>query len=282
MTEQTTTDDSNQATPFSEWVAGLGDDDKAYIEKNGYSDFSHLLASDKGAMAKLGRPATELLIKPKGDYSDETKDSYLEVMRALGAPAEKTGYGEAPKLDGLEFKDGAWDKLTDVFTSAGVPPFMVAPVLVGVAEIVKGELGAQKAPEVVAQERFDAGMAKLKETHGAKADTLVADVKALIGVKDKEGSFAAFLEESGFGSDPRFINFLSSIEADYKESGLLERDGARSDPSVMTPEQAREELRKLEADEGFNKQLMTANDPNHAQAVKRRNDLAALAYPNGA
>lgn len=284
MTTETVTDPATTSSnpggdpsPFDSWKTSLPADDQAYLDKNGYKDFNHLLAADKGAMAKLGRPATDLIVKPSGEFA-ENKDQYLDALRALGAPAEAAGYGEAPKLDGLEFKDGAWGKLTAIFTENGVPPFMVGSVLAGVAEVVKGELGQQKAPEVIAQERMDAGMAKLKELHGAKADAMIEGAKTLMKAKGDD-DLIAFLEESGFGSDPRFITFMDKINADYAESGLINRDGGATNGGGMTPEAAREELRKLEADQGFMKQLNNRNDPNHKQAVDRRLQLIAAANP---
>lgn len=286
MTTETTTQETTTQTSategapatFDAWKTSLPADDQAYIDKNGYKDFSHLLAADKGAIAKLGRPATDLIVKPTGDFA-ENKDAYLDAMRALGAPADPKGYGEAPKLDGLGFKDGAWDKLTAVFTENGVPPFMVGSVLPAIAEIVKAELGNDKSPEVLAQERQAAGMEALRKEFGAETDAKVESAKALLKAKPGGDDFITWLEETGAGSHPAFIKWMDKINADYAESGLLSRDGGGRDGGAMTPAEAKEELRKLEADPGFMKQLNNRGDANHKQAVDRRLELIALSNP---
>lgn len=280
MTTETTTNDNPggnnpvgiQPTAFDQWVGTLADDQKAFIEKNGYKDFSNLLSSDMAAMQKLGVPATDLIVKPKAAFAEDPAP-YVAAMRALGAPEDAKGYGEAPALDGLTFKDGAWDKLTGVFAQAGVPPFLIEPVLKGVSEIVKAEMGGE-APEVRMQNGLDA----LKGAFGAKADAMLASAKVMLEQKADPG-FVSFLEETGYGNDPRLVEFLSKIHADYAESGLLDHNSGLGGKNQLTPEQAREELRKLEADQGFMGQLNNKTDPNHRQAVDRRLELIKLANP---
>ena len=273
----TTTIDPVTPPDFTALIETLAPEHKAHIEKAGYKDLASLVNTDIAAQQRLGRNPADLLVKPTGTFEDNP-DGYLEVMRTLGAPADKSGYGDPPQLEGLEFKEGMWDGLTDLFAKAGVMPFMVPTVMQGVAEMVKGQMGEQKAPEAIAKERFDAGMDALRGAHGAKADALVADAKALIGQKDKSGEFAAFLDESGWGSDPRFVAIMAAIQGDYAESGLIDRDGGTPPGDVMTKSQALEKIAELERDPDFMKSLQNSGDPNHKQAVAKREQLYKLAY----
>jgi len=265
-----------------EFMQSLTDDDRAHIEKNGYGTASaeeltrHLLDSDIGAIKKLGRPASELIIKPSGEYA-ENKDAFLDVLRGLGAPESAEGYGEAPVMDGLAFKDGMWGKMTEMFAANGVPQFMVGPVLEGVADLVKAEAGETQSPEDLAKQRETEGMDALTgELGAAKAKAMVKDGTHLLEQK-AEAEFVEYLAETGLGSDPRLIKFLGKVSADYAESGLIaERDGQGQGGGVLSKSAATEKLAALERDPGFLKQLNTKSDPNHATAVKQRVDLMGI------
>ncbi len=265
-----------------EWLTSLGEDAMAHIEKNNYSTESQdellktLVTSDIGAMAKLGRPQGDLIIKPSGEFA-ENKDEYMAVMRGLGAPENKDGYGDAPAIEGLEFKDGQWGKLTEKLAENGVPPFMVEGVLQGVGEMVREQMAeaAGKTPDELAQEGTDALIGELGK---AKAEETIKAAKGFLKQKGDEG-FIAHLEESGLGNDPRMMKFLAGIAADYKESGLIKNpDSDDGGAKTLSKAQAQEQIRQLEADPNFMKQLQNRADPNHKAAVKKRNDLYELAH----
>lgn len=263
------------------FLAGLDDAARAHIEKNGYKTdtpenlIQHLVTADMAAVSKLGRPQDQLLVKPSGDFA-ENKDSYMAAARAMGMPEEKSGYGEAPAMDGLEFRDGVWDKMTDLFLENGVMTWQVPGVLQGVAELVKGQQAEAKTPAQLAQEGTDALVGEVGQ---AKAEAILADSKALLEMKG-DADLVKELEETGLGNNPRVAKFLAKVMADYKESGLAgDRDGQDGGKPLMTPAQAQAKIEELERDPQFTKQLMNKTDPGHAQAVARRSQLYALANP---
>lgn len=283
-TNQTPDDPKPTGDPAGtpEWMTGLSDDDRAHISKNGYGAESpeqliqHLLVSDRAAMSKLGRPQDELIVKPNGEYA-ENRDGYLDAMRALGAPDEASGYGEAPTFDGLTFKPEAWSKLTESFAANGVPGFLVAPVLESVAEIVKAE-GADGDTRTPAQ-KMEAGYdAMVGEVGKAKADQMIGQTQTLLKAKGDAG-FAEFLEETGYGNDPRFLKFMAKISADYDESGMIgDERGDGGGAATMSKAQAQEELRKLENDPQAGMDLTDKRRPGHNAAVAKRVELSKIAY----
>lgn len=275
------------AAAGTEWLSTLSEDKRNHIAKNGYGTTSqaelieHLLDSDIGAIKKLGRPASDLIIKPSGDFA-ENKPAYLDSLRTMGAPAEASGYGDAPAVEGLTFKDGVWKGLTEAFTAEGVLPGQVPGLVAAVAELVKVEQAAGAVPEKTAEqltaEHNDALAGKVG---AAKAAALTADARTVLGAK-ADPEFITYLEEKGLGNDPRMTQFLANIAADYKESGFKLEPGSQGGAAAMSPAQAGEELRKLEGDPAFKAQLNNRADPNHAAAVKKRVELAALANPSPA
>lgn len=271
----------------AEWLSTLSADKRDHITKNGYGTTSqaelieHLLDSDIGAIKKLGRPSSELLIKPSGDFA-ENKPAYLESLRTMGAPAEGAGYGDAPAVEGMEFKDGVWSKMTEAFAAEGILPGQVPALVAAVAELVKGEQAAgaadAKTPEQLIAGHNDALVGKVG---AGKAAEMTADARTVMAAKG-DPEFVAYLEETGLGNDPRMTGFLAKIAADYKESGFKLEPGSQGGTAAMSAAQAGEELRKLEGDPAFVKQLNNRADPNHAAAVKKRVELSALANPSPA
>ncbi|WP_350170776.1 hypothetical protein [Hyphomonas sp.] len=272
------------AAAETEWLTTLSADKREHISKNGYGTTSqaelieHLLDSDIGAIKKLGRPASDLLIKPTGDFA-ENKPAYLESLRTMGAPAEASGYGDAPAIEGMTFKDGVWQGLTEAFTAEGVLPGQVPGLVAAVAELVKSEQAAggagQKTGEQLTAEHNDALTGKVG---AAQAAALTADARSVLAAKG-DADFIAYLDESGMGNDPRMTQFLAKIASDYKESGFKLEPGSQGGAPTMSTAQAGEELRKLEGNPSFMKQLNDRSDPNHAAAVKKRVELSALANP---
>jgi len=268
----------------ADWLTSLKPEWREHIEKNKYPTddqntlMETLLISDVGAMNKLGRPQSDLIIKPNGTF-EENRDAYLQGMRAFGAPEDKAGYGEAPTIEGMEFKDGMWDGLTAAFADIGVPEFMVKPVLEKVGELVKGQVeGAAadvKTPEQLKQEGIDALAGEVGQ---AKAMQMLDDATTLLKSREGGVEFAQYLDEKGLGNDPRMAKFLSGIMADYKESGIHLEPGQSGDAPVMSKQQAAAELDKLEADPSFKKRLMDRTDPGHKAAVDKRAELAAIAF----
>lgn len=266
-----------------QWLSDMGSEAVEHVTKNGYSTESEgdlmkaLMVSDIGAMSKLGRPQSDLLIKPSGEFA-ENKDAYIGVMRELGAPEDGKGYGDAPALEGLTFKDGMWEKFSGKLAETGVPPFLVQPVLEGVAELLKDEIAANDdtSDDAVAARRTENMDVLVGELGQAKADAAVGDAKLLLQQKGGE-ALAQKLEESRFGNDPDFIKFFAAIMADYKESGLIKTEVTKDKTTAMSKAEAQQELAKLEGDRQFMAQLNNRRDPNHAQAVKRRTELAEIA-----
>lgn len=266
----------------AEWLEKMPEAYREHITKNGYTTedkdtlLETLLISDIGALKKLGRPASDLIIKPAGEFG-ENKDAYISAMRQFGAPEDGKGYGDAPALDGLQFKDGMWDKFAETLASNGVPKFLVEPVLQGMSEMIKEQVaagaGPQKTPQELAAEHTDALVGEVGE---AKATALTADARAFLAAKGEAG-FMSYLDETGLGNDPRATKFLAGLMKDYKEAGITLEAGNTNQQSGMNAAQAKAKLAQLEGDPNFKAQLTDRNNANHKWAVEERVRLMGIA-----
>lgn len=93
-------------------------------------------------------------------------------------------------------------------------------------------------------------------------NTLVGDV---LGNEDGQ-TFLKELEASGMANNPRLAMIFAKLGADMSERGLIHGEGD------FTAESIQSELDKLEAKDS---PFWNKRHPNHADFVKRRNDLLA-------
>tara|TARA_R110000751_G_scaffold137947_1_gene241520 strand:- start:428 stop:1285 length:858 start_codon:yes stop_codon:yes gene_type:complete len=86
-----------------------------------------------------------------------------------------------------------------------------------------------------------------------------------------------YLNESRLGNHPEMIKFAAKIGAQLLEKGSQGRAG-RQGTSVLTPEQAKNEIAQLHGNAQFMEAYQTSG-PSHEDAIKRMTELHDFAYP---
>jgi hypothetical protein len=156
----------------------------------------------------------------------------------------------------------------------------------GRLDAYKAERGANFTKDVTGARgiiaKFDRPLQGDAETLKAQGKLRVDSNGVIMTDKDgkpiPQGEFEYWLNTSGQGSDPMTIRFLAQIAERFGPSEFTPDGGAPNDTSgSMTKAQAAEELRKLESNPGFMKQLTTRGDPGHRAAVDRRLELMKIA-----
>jgi hypothetical protein len=155
----------------------------------------------------------------------------------------------------------------------------------GVSRELLGIANANVAAQSQANDqRAEATTAALKEKWGmaydARIDLAERAARQIFG-KDTLDAFAkaTLPDGSRVGDNPGFIEALyDNLGSKMTEDEIAGGTAVKS--SVMTPEGAQDEIKKLEVDEGHNHAYFDKNDPMHEMAVKKMKALYDMAYPN--
>lgn len=136
-------------------------------------------------------------------------------------------------------------RITDLAQKAGVTDEKAAQDIVA---LLHGEVSASIESLKSAFAKDGTEWTKMVQTHEAaalsdpllgandpaKLSVAVTEAKAVVGKFAPEG-FSAFLDESGLGSDPRFLKFARAVYAGMKEDRLV--NGAPPQPKPKTAAQ---------------------------------------------
>jgi hypothetical protein len=301
--------------PNGDWYKGAPEDVRAYVDRNKFPDVVAALQSGMNAEKMIGVPADQVIRRPSSGFDVDPKP-HVAALRVLGAPEKGEAYA-ADKLfapvDGLgQIPADTQKAVTTKFAELGILPWQAQGLMSMFTDMSKAQKttmdAATAAIETERQGRLDA----YKATLGGKFEPTVKSARALIAKFDKpiageaealkakghlrtdangvilqdkdgrpipKGELEAWLDETGAGSDPRMIDYLARIAERFDPSGLTSDPGRNLDqPGAMSKAQAQEELRKLDADQGFQKQLTTRGDPGHKAAVDKRTELLRIAH----
>ncbi len=261
---------------WSQYVAGLSDDKRAHLEKNGYKSIDHLLDSDINYSKRMGVPADQLLRVPGASFED-APEPYVEILKALGASDDAGAYGSPP--DTLKFKDDAWGRVTEMFARNNVPPFMASKLLSELPGLIGDIPGGEASGGGVSED--DARDALVGQYGEEAASQMLSDAQALLKAKvssnSKLAEIGSYLEDTGLGNDPRMVAFLASIAQDYSGSKILNLTDFRSQSEVSKAE-AQAELDRIEKDPVASKALFDRNHPDHKSLVERRTELNSIIH----
>ena len=189
--------------------------------------------------------------------SDTSTDSAAEgtAPEATKPEAGKTLLTTPPESEAVEFKlalpeDSPLDpavltRITDLAKKAGVTDEKAAQEIV---DLLHGEARATVDSIRTAYAKDGAEWTKLVKAHEASAladpllgandpaklSVAVTEAKAVVGKFAPEG-FSDYLDESGLGSDPRFLKFARAVYAGMKEDRHV--NGAPPPPKPKTAAQ---------------------------------------------
>jgi hypothetical protein len=246
--------------------------DKAWdsFKPKDQSEFTQLLA--KGYHGQLSVIGKKGLIVPDDKSTPEQR---AEFYKALGRPDKPEDYAtQLPqgltedKLD--KTKIAEWKK---ALHDDGIPK--------AAAEKLIGKYLSDQWAERQKQEQTIAEWeTQTRQQFGQDFDKQLNFAKFAVKTFGDDELVAA-LDESGFGSHPKFLGMLAKIGqkmGDHQNSGGGGGGGGDSF-AVTTPEQAQVAIQAFERDAEKMKALREKNHPNHDAMVKESTELYLKAYP---
>jgi len=252
------------------WYSTLPDDLKGDKAIQRHPTLEGAIRALKGAEARMGVPADQLIRKPT------TPEEVGEVYRQLGAPEKPEGYQ-------ITLPDGATDADKAMASAFAAHmhekgPFPNDAVAAAVAFWNGQTAAAAEAAQADMQLRADQGEAALRKAWGADYDDMNKEVGLLLldakigGGKD----LVAELEATSLGDKVQLLKFLGKIAEGRREPGSPEGEGRGAvRGEVMTPAAAKAALNALTADPVKGVALRDRAHPMHKAVLEERNKYAA-------
>lgn len=227
-----------------DWLSGLSDDAKGYVQNKGFKDPAAAIDSYRNLEKLMGVPKERLLKLPEKDDDP----AWAEIHTRLGKPASADEY----KIDG-ENKDFAkWAKGT--FHELGLSKKQAETLFGKYNDYAKG-LGEKQSQAMA--ERLQQSEAGLKKEWGAAFDqNLMTAKKAAMAF----GLDAATIDklESAMGYDG-VMKFMHSVGSKVGEDSFVSSGQSARGFGAMTPEQARNRIASLKQDKEFAAKLSNGN-----------------------
>src|SRR3990167_5151188 len=259
--DQTTTPPpATTVTPT--WTDGLGDDLKGYVQTKGFKEPKDVLESYRNFEKLQGVPKDRLLALPE---SLEAKEM-AQVWERLGAPKESKEYNiEIPK-EHCDEKMAEWAKET--FHKLKVPRAM--------AENFVKEWNARQLSTV--NDMLESKKVEITNEHNNlkkewgsayEQNEKIANQAALkFGLSKEEVQGLA----SSMGAT-KAIKFLHKLGEGIGEAKFI--DGNTAPTGVLTPDQAKSQIKQLYTDSDFSRRLQTGD----VDAKNKWNRLHQMASP---
>ncbi len=271
----------------SGWAAGLSDADLS-ANPSLTSSFGH--SKDLPEYARnVSRSYLELqkkigmkgIVAPGKDATAHEMRSYFTEQ---GCPETPDGYKEPEgfKWDENMPRDEVFEgELKNLLHQVGIEDWRWNKLYPGFVEIQKVQMGRF---EKVLDEQQNAAMGELKKLWGPSYDTNLqnsqAAMEAVFGEDYEIMRQTRTSNGSPFGDNVIFLKGFAKLYEQMGEPNLASGDFQRR--ATFTPNEAKNELNKLMADDSFKKAWSTRDHPEHKEAVKRIDDLHAAMTPEDA
>lgn len=248
---------------------GISTEHEGYIQDKGWGSSADLLKSYQNLEALKGVPETALVRIP--DNLDDT-EAWGGVYSKLGRPETSAEYQfETPEGSNEDFVK--WGK--DVFHEAGLNNRQATQVAKAYADFEQKRMAEYK--ESVEQYQANADQ-ELRKAWGDEYDSrwkLVDKTVEEFGIKPE---MVTALRDAGFGPD--FARVMEKVGMTAGESRYLD-DASGQDTNTfgMTPQQAASRLNQLNSDPEWVAAFMDKNNPGHNNAVRKKTELAKIAFP---
>jgi hypothetical protein len=264
-------------TPSTDWHDSLPADLKTHPSLQDTKSVESLARQHIDAQALIGKKG---VIRPTDD-SPEERNRYLAE---LGRPAAASGYTfksiardeQTPEVNGFI------KSLGPIFHAAGSTDEQADAIAKGYLDIVAKD-AADKA--TANEERAKLTVAELKTKWGLAFDArqelaLRAGNKVFGEEMLQQFAEATLPDGSRVGDSPGFIESLyENLGAHMSEDQLV--SGSQVASSVISPDEAKAEIARLETDSGHNHIYFDTNHPEHKMAQDKMKALHAAAYPEG-
>lgn len=257
------------ANPPANWTDDLPDNIKAHPIFKKYGSANEALSAFVDVQKLIG---PEKIIMPGKDADD--KEWNERVFSRLGRPEKPEGYVLPTDLQ-IPKDLPMSEKLTQAFREQAHKLGILPKQFQGLYKWFMNEQISQYNDLVTARKgAAEESRKALRTEWGSAFDQNLALGEKVLQTYGDENTIK-FVTENGLNTDANFVKFLHKIGKVLSEDQLSGKP-----PSLtMTPEEARSELSKMNADK--NHPYWIADHPEHQEAMKKRDMLYRLAYPNG-
>lgn len=230
------------------------------------------------ALVKSYVSATEMVGGRREDFirlpGADDAEGWNGVFGRLGRPEKPDGY-EFKAPDGVTVDPALQGAFGDTAHKLGLTKAQAA----GLYDWFNGQSGsAAQAAEQARLDREQAGIAALQREWGAAFNDKLAAAKAAVNTLAGD-EFAAYLNETRLGNDPRMIKLMAQIGANLAEDGKLPGGGGGPGNGPLSPAEARQQIAALTQDKGFMEQYLRGPDHTRKAAVERMARLHQFANP---
>lgn len=274
--EAVETEASPESTPdIPEWRAGLPEDvrDLESLTKfdKAENPFQALVNGFLGAERAIG--AEKIALPGR----DATEEEWRQVWTRLGCP-EDVGKYEPPSENVSEHFDPELFKgLAPEAHRLGLTRQQYAGIARAFDQRAAEHLSTQ---ENAKSRQLETWEQELKEKHGEAFDQNMELARGLVNEIGGD-PMVELLEETGLGSHPVVVNFMTKVARLFAEDEIL-GVGAGTRQFSNTPEQAQEEWRALQLDKEYMEAWRDGNHPGHKAAIERQERLFQQMHPEPA
>lgn len=236
---------STPANPAPNWLEGLGDETKGYIERKGFKSPADVVAAYQNSeklISKIGGD-WESVVKVPG--KDATPEERQEFHKRLGVPESPDEYGlQVPEGSSGEFAKWA----ADHFHKANLTPDQANTLANSWNEYVASQ---NESAKQAAEQAVSTQVRELKQEWGSTYDKNIAtaqDAVKRLGVAPEQ--IDALQKVMGFDGVMKFFQNIGTKTGEHTfVEGGKENDAGGF--GSMTPQQGQAELARLKSDKEF-------------------------------
>jgi len=276
-TNETTTeevDDTGEDSKFESRSSFLETLPEDLRENQNFRDINSTQDLARSFVHAQGMVGKDKVAIPGENATPEERSSFYS---ALGRPENSSGYGLDKPEDWPEqmpYDSDVMSEFGDKSHELGLSSSQVK----GLAEwYLKGqvtEFGRLGESVDKAKEEVDK---LLTDKFGAAKQERIESAKLVLREYGNEDT-VAYLEETGLGNHPGLVEMLSNIGVAIQADKILVGEGKSN--FAMTPEEAKQEIATLQADDKFMEQYNTAFLEGHEAAVDKMSRLFEFAHPS--
>jgi hypothetical protein len=256
-------------------VQGLPADIRNHPSLKDIKDFDGLAKSFVHSQAMIGADKLEV---PKEGWTEEQYESFYEK---LGRPSKDVGYGFAKHIDPsfAEQNGEMIGAMQDAMHSAGLTDRQATQVADAYLKTVQG---SQEQIQAAAETAVKEAEAILRQEWGASYDTQLEfaneAAQKVFGENLSSFSQIRLADGSFLGDNPLMVKLLAHLGESIGEGGVHGGTGR----VTLSPDEAAQQLRHLEADPEMREAWMNRDHPLHQSVIQKRMQLRAMMDPQGA
>jgi hypothetical protein len=254
----------------TDWKTSLPEDLRSNASLQNINDIPSLAKSYVHAQSLVG--ADKIVIPKEG----ATPEEWSNFWKKVGRPDEATAYNlNKPE----NFPDQAFDQkmlehMQGIFHETGLTSRQAETLYNKYMDYIAGEYNTSQQEFT---KQAEESLQKLKVDFGSEYNVKLAAAQRTL---QQFGSpeLVSYLDQTGLGNSPELIKLFANIGLSMSESTA--RDGESRVSGQVTSQQAMAEIDNLRQDGDFIKLISNKSGLGHREAVKRWQNLHALAYPD--